>query len=294
VPGQPFATELGDLIDGAGGADTMSGGGGDDVYFVDDAGDRTLETAGGGVDLVRSSITWTLSNHVENLELLTGALDGYGNSRDNTITGNAAGNMLDGGTGADTLVGGLGDDTYVVDNAGDMLVEEADGGTDSIRSSVTWTLGANFENLTLTGASAINGSGNGLDNWLTGNDGINTLAGGAGNDTYVVGLGDIVVEQAGQGTDTVRASVDFTLGANIENLVLTGTGDVNGTGNAGVNVLTGNGGANRLDGGAGKDTMVGGLGDDTYVVDSYGELVTEGVGEGTDTVEAWVSWQFEL
>ena len=294
VPGQPFATELGDLIDGAGGADTMSGGAGDDVYIVDDAGDRTIETAGGGVDLVRSSISWTLSNHVENLELLAGALDGYGNSRDNTITGNAGNNVLDGGSGTDTLVGGLGDDTYVVDNASDVLIENADSGTDTVRSSVTWTLAANFENLTLTGASAIDGSGNGLDNWLTGNDGINTLAGGAGNDTYVVGLGDIVVEQAGQGTDTVRVSVDFTLGANIENLVLTGNGHINGTGNAGINNLIGNDGNNRLDGGAGKDTMVGGLGDDTYVVDSYGELVTEGVGEGTDTVEAWVSWQFEL
>ena len=293
VPGQPFATDLGDVIDGGLGADTMNGGDGEDIYFVDNAGDQTIETVNGGIDLVRASISWTLSDNVENLELLAGVVDGTGNGLANWITGNSGDNTLDGGLGADTMVGGLGNDTYVVDNIGDVLTEDAAGGTDTVRSSISWTLQADFENLTLTGASAINGSGNSLGNWLTGNEGANTLTGGAGNDTYVVGFGDIVVEQFGQGTDTVRSSVDFTLGANIEKLVLTGTGDICGTGNAGANILIGNAGANRLDGGAGNDTMAGGFGDDTYVVDVYGELVTEGVGEGTDTVEVWEYWRFE-
>ena len=290
VAGQAYATDVDDVIDGAGGADTMSGGDGYDIYYVDNAGDRTIETAGQGIDTVRSSISWTLADNVENLELLAGAVNGTGNGLDNSIAGNAGNNVLDGGLGADNLVGGLGDDTYVVDNVGDVVFEEAGGGIDTVLSSITLTLGAYLENLTLTGSSAIDGNGNWQDNWLTGNAGINTLAGGWGDDTYVVGLGDVVVEFPFEGTDTVRSSVNFTLDYNLENLVLTGSANIDGTGNELANVLTGNAGNNVLDGGTNADTMAGGLGDDTYVVDVAGDVVTEGAGEGTDTVEASINW----
>jgi len=293
VPGQPLATALNDVIDGGLGADRMAAGAGDDVYIVDNVGDRTIEAAGEGVDLVRASISWTLADNVENLELSSGADHGFGNGLANRITGNAADNTLDGGLGADSLAGGLGNDTYWVDDVGDVVVEGVNGGIDTVLSSITHTLQANVENLTLTGAGAINGTGNGLDNWLTGNAGINTLAGAAGNDTYVVDLGDIVVEQAGQGTDTVRASASFVLGANVENLTLTGSAHINGTGNGLANLIEGNAGNNVLDGGAGADTMAGGLGDDTYRVDVAGDVVTEGVDGGMDTVEAWVSWRLD-
>jgi Ca2+-binding RTX toxin-like protein len=140
---------------------------------------------------------------------------------------------------------------------------------------VSWTLGANLENLTLTGTGAINGTGNSLNNVLTGNSAANVLTGGAGNDTYVVGAGDTVVEAANEGTDLVQSSVSWTLGANLENLTLTGTGAINGTGNSLNNVLTGNSAANVLTGGAGNDTLAGGLGNDTYRVDR---------GEGQDRI----------
>src|SRR4029077_16134435 len=119
--------------------------------------------------------------------------------------------------------------------------------------------------LTLTGTTAINGTGNALDNVLTGNSAANVLTGGAGNDTYVVGTGDTVTEAAGAGTDTVQSSITWTLGTNLEKLTLTGTAAVNGTRNALDNTLAGNSGDNVLDGGAGADVLAGQTGNDTYL-----------------------------
>ena len=229
----------------------MIGGAGNDSYVVDNAGDIVTEVAAGGTDSVQASVTYTLGAEVENLTLTgTGAINGTGNALDNGLTGNTGANRLDGGLGADTMTGGGGNDTYVVDNAGDVVVEAASGGTDTVESSVTYTLGAEVENLTLTGTAAINGTGNALNNMLTGNAaanvltggagndtlnggaGIDTLVGGAGNDIYVVDvLGDIVTELASEGTDQVQTALTYTLGANLENLTLTGSAAVNGTGN---------------------------------------------------------------
>ena len=113
------------------------------------------------------------------------------------------------------------------------------------------------------------------------------MVGGTGNDIYIVdNAADVVNENASEGTDTVQSSVTYTLGSNVENLVLTGSGAINGTGNTLNNVADGNAAANTLSGGTGADTMLGGLGDDTYVVDNNADVVTENVGEGIDLIQA--------
>ncbi|KAF0190268.1 MAG: Na-Ca exchanger/integrin-beta4, partial [Gammaproteobacteria bacterium] len=252
-----------------------------------------------------------------------------GNSAANNLTGNAGDDILDGGAGADTLIGGIGDDTYVVDNAGDVVTESADEGTDTVQSSISFSLASlpNIENVTLTGTAAIDATGNATDNRLIGNSaanvlnadggndfldgglGADTLIGGTGDDTYVVDqAGDVVTENANEGTDTVRSAITYVLDDNLENLTLTGIGNINGTGNAADNSITGNSGNNILTGGVGSDyldgwagadtmiggtgadTMIGGTGDDTYVVDNAGDVVTENANEGTDTVNSAITY----
>ena len=289
-----------DTLDGGLGADTLAGGLGDDVYVVDDIGDRISEAAGAGIDTVEASIDFTLGSNLERLVLRDGASNGTGNTLANVVTGNAGRNLLNGGSGADTLVGRGGDDTYIVDNVGDVVVEAAGEGNDSVASSVSYTLGADVENLTLSGSSGLSGTGNGSSNVITGNGGANrldgrggadTLLGGLGNDVYVVDdAGDVVVEAADAGTDAVEAGLSWILGANLEKLTLTGTSAIDGTGNDLANTLLGNAGANRLDGAGGADSMTGGLGDDTYVVDNAGDKVTEANGGGVDTVESSISY----
>ena len=285
-----------DWIDGGAGADTLTGGAGDDTYVVDDAADAVIEAADGGHDLVRSSASYTLADHVEDLRLTgSAAINGTGNGLNNMIWGNGGANRLDGGAGADVMAGGNGNDTYVIDTPSDQVVEAAPGGTDTVEAGFSYTLGENIENLTLTGSGNIDGNGNGLDNFLTGNGGDNVLnggaggdkmAGGGGHDTYIVDSGaDRTFEQAGGGTDTVLSSVSHTLLDHLESLTLTGSAGINGTGNALANVLVGNNGANRLDGRGGADSMVGGLGNDTYVIDDLDDQMGENANGGTDTVE---------
>ncbi len=203
-------TQFNDTINGKGGNDNLIGRLGNDTYIVDNAGVVITENLNEGTDTVKSSISLTLPLNVENLTL-TGALaiNGAGNDLNNKLTGNSAANQLNGGLGNDTLdgkagadnmIGGLGNDNYIVDNAGDIVTENLNEGTDKISSSITRTLPANVENLTLTGASAINGNGNGLANILIGNSAANQLSGGAGNDTLDGGTGNNTLTGGGQDT----------------------------------------------------------------------------------------------
>ncbi|GCL41923.1 beta strand repeat-containing protein [Dolichospermum planctonicum] len=306
-------------LDGGAGTDTLIGGTGDDIYIVDSTTDIITEQANEGTDTIQSSVTLTIATNVENLTLTgTAAINGTGNAGNNLITGNdvnnslngAAGNdTLNGGAGTDTLIGGLGDDIYIVDTATDTITEQANAGTDTIQSGVTLTIATNFENLTLTGTAAINGTGNAGNNVITGNtgnnsldgaagndtlnggDGTDTLIGGTGNDVYIVdSTADTITEQANAGTDTIQSSVTLTIATNVENLTLTGTAAINGTGNAGNNVITGNTGNNTLDGGTGTDRLIGGSGNDIYIVDSTTDIITENANEGTDTIQSSVTY----
>lgn len=214
----------------------------------------------------------------------------FGGNGMDVLTGLGGNDTLDGGNGKDTMSGGAGNDIYIVNQPNEVITENPDEGDDTVFSRVTFTLGANLENLTLTGGIPAKGFGNELDNVLTGNNsknvlvgyagddtldgggGADVLNGGAGNDVYIVDSGDKIIDSAG--IDTVQASFSYTLAANLENLALTGTADINGTGNAlgnaitgnaGVNILTGLGGDDTLDGGAGADTLIGGSGADTFL-----------------------------
>jgi Ca2+-binding RTX toxin-like protein len=344
-----------DTLNGGAGADTMLGGMGDDTYYVDDALDVTTETSSlGGVDTVISSVTRGLGTALEHLVLTGTALNGTGNASANRMEGNAGANSLFGGAGDDTLLGGGGNDTlngstgadqmeggagndlYTVDSAADVVVEQASQGTDRVSSSVSFMLGANVENLTLTGTAA-NGTGNELANYITGNTAANSLVGGAGADTLIGDAGADTVDggegadvlQGGTGNDvyivdnaadqtvessalageidTIISSVNRTMSTNIENLVLTGPATT-GSGNAannriegnelansllgveGADTLVGNAGNDTLNGGAGADRMEGGTGNDVYAVDNVGDVVVEAADQGTDRVSSSVSY----
>ncbi|MBH0183244.1 MAG: hypothetical protein HP490_16680 [Nitrospira sp.] len=256
------------------------------------------------VDVTVSIPNLVLTGTADN-DVLTGGAGNdqlFGLTGNDTLNGHAGNDLLDGGIGSDTMRGNGGNDTYVVNATGDVVTESANEGTDTVQSAVTYTLGANLEHLTLTGTTSINGTDNALDNSLTGNSANNTLTGGAGNDllnggagtdtlvggvgndTYLVDVtGDVVVELANAGTDSVESSVTFTLGANVENLTLTGTDNINGTGSAANNVLLGNSGNNILDGMSGNDTVDGGAGNDALVGGSGSDQLLGG--DGVDTLD---------
>lgn len=231
----------------------------------------------------------------------------YGQAGNDTLYGNGNNDYLDGGAGADKMVGGNGNDTYIVDNAGDTAVESsAAGGTDVVVSSVSFTLGSYVENLVLTGSAAINGTGNTLANTLVGNDGNNLLDGKAGIDNFAGGLGDDtyvvdneaelsrIIENAAAGTDTLKViyangttvakSVALSGGlANVENVLLSGTGLFNVEGNGNDNTLTGNASINTLSGGDGKDTLSGLAGNDILNGGSGSDMLIGGAGNDTLT-----------
>jgi Ca2+-binding RTX toxin-like protein len=125
----------------------------------------------------------------------------YGEGAADILYGGNGNDVLEGGAGVDCMIGGRGNDTYIVDNSFDLVVEFADEGVDGVKSSVACTLGSHVENLTLTGSGNINGTGNMLDNVITGNSGINNLKGNNGNDTLVGNTGNDSLT-GGNGSDT--------------------------------------------------------------------------------------------
>ncbi|GAB1544710.1 hypothetical protein NUACC21_73860 [Scytonema sp. NUACC21] len=315
------------LIGGAGndtlsayeGNDTLVGGNGNDVYYVNTTAHTIIEELNAGIDSVWSFVNWTLGENLENLTLYgSNSINGTGNQLSNTITGNAANNILSGGLSYDYLYGEAGDDTLYGEEGSDSL--NGGDGNDTLDG------GAGGDNLYGDAGNDILNGGSGSDN-LRGNEGNDTLNGGSGNDSLDGGLGndvlagddgddyysvestsDSILEAANAGTDTVSASVSWTLGDHLENLTLTGTSIIAGIGNAlnntirsnnygnnlfgndGNDTLIGGTGNDTLDGGTGNDRMEGSTGDDTYIVNSTTDTIIENVGSGTDTVIASIDY----
>ena len=312
-----------DYLDGGLGSDVMDGGLGNDTYVVRDESDVVIEQEQGGSDWVYATTSFALSDNVENIQLF-GSADGLritGNKLNNTLVGDNFANILSGGEGndylnggasADQMIGGVGNDTYVVDNASDVIVENAGEGADWVIATIDQTLAQNVENLDLRGTENLSGIGNAADNIIRGNLGNSILFGGAGNDslygrgsgndrldggdgndyldgglgsdvmlggsgndTFVVdNAGDIVVEETGAGSDWVIADLSYTLGDNIDGLSLRGK--------SGFEELdgSGNGLDNTIIGNSGRNTIMGEAGND-ILNGGAGEDVLFG-GEGND------------
>ena len=306
--------EYSDVITPGEAPDTLIGGAGDDEYVDVDGNDTVIELAGEGYDsyFTHFSVTLQDSQSIERIQLSNDAnINATGNASNNSLNGNSGNNRLDGAGGDDYMFGGAGNDTFVVDSTGDVVAEDANEGTDTIESFEDFSLAAidNIENILLLGDKEHSATGNGLANALTGNSANNSLSGGAGddtlsgaggndmltggsgNDTYVNPQADTIIELANGGTDTVRSGATFTLSGRqqVENLTLTGAGDINGSGNSYDNVLTGNTGNNILNGSTGADTMIGGAGNDIYYVDTAGDVTTEAFNQGIDIVSSSIS-----
>jgi serralysin len=235
------------------------------------------------------------------------------NVTDVVETGTAGADTLTGGAGGDRLAGGAGNDVYIVNSTRDVVVESSTGGSDTVKTTLAaYTLGTNVEHLVRIGAEDFSGTGNSLNNTMTGgagndtlggsggkdklngglgNDSLNggagndTMTGGAGNDTYVVNSAvDVTAEKTGEGHDTVKSSVTWTLGTYLEDLTLTGTNAINGTGNSAANTITGNAAANVLKGGAGNDVLEGHAGNDTLVGGEGADTYQFGRGGGSDLI----------
>ena len=305
-----------DTLSGGPGADVMTGGPGHDRYIFDSADDVAAEASGEGTDIIYSAVGYALNDasEVESLSTITwertDPLDLVGNALANHLIGNAGPNRLDGGAGNDVLIGREGDDVYIVDGAGDRIIEAAGGGSDTIRSPISYRLNdqAEVESLsTIAGDStdAIDLFGNALDNRLIGNAGANQLDGGGGgdlmaglggDDTYLVDrAADQALEEAGAGYDAIYSAVSFTLSdasevEGLSTITWERTDLIDLTGNGLNNYLIGNAGANRLDGAGGNDVMYGREGDDSYIVDSAGDRVFEFAGQGADIIYSAVSY----
>ena len=226
----------------------------------------------------------------------------FGQAGDDILVGGNGNDVLDGGTGADVARGGAGNDTYYVDQTGDIVQESSGQGDDLVYAiGIDYTLGANFERLAYTGTGNFTGTGNGLNNVITGGVGDDHLIGGAGNDVLDGGAGldvleggtgddtyyvdqrtDIVTENANEGNDTIIASISkFRMSANVENLQTTYTGTFVGVGNGLDNHLTGYVGNDFLQGKSGADTISGNDGNDTLEGDDGADILIGGHGADT-------------
>ncbi len=275
-----------------------------------DLGSR-LAGLGGSDTLVGGIAADTLDGGVQNDQLV-------GDDGNDSLSGGAENDTLNGGDGNDTLAGGAGNDRYMIDGMADMVIEAAGGGVDEVSSNGDYLLPANVENLVLlsaTGAATTDwdGTGNALNNVITGSDGNNSLSGaagadtlsgldgndsldggagadrllgGKGNDTYRIDNAlDTVFDDGGDKFDAVLSSITVDIGVlgagQIEDAYLQGAAAINATGNAAGNLMMGNVAANKLTGGAGNDSLFGGDGNDTLDGGADADILLGGIGNDT-------------
>ena len=314
-----------DLLDGGKGADTLAGGIGNDTYMVDHIRDIIRENTEEGIDTVISSVSYTLTENIEDLQMIGKTnKKAIGNSLNNRIIGNdgadlllglegddvlkggAGRDTLDGGVGTDTLYGGSGDDVFVVDSLTDIIIEASNEGADTIMAYGDYRLleDVYVEKLILAGKGKYNAWGNSHNEYLFGNSndnildggyGADTLLGDAGNDVLLYDANDPLVD-GGKGYDTLSAatetqSVTIDLKAriyrNIE-FVQGGVADDMLYGTVSVNNLSGGAGDDWLDGRGGADTLSGGDGNDTIVYYAGRTIKFDG-GVGNDILLAVAS-----
>lgn len=286
--------EKADELTGAGDSDVLRGDAGDDILHG--LGGNDTLTGGIGYGLREMGHDQLYGGDGNDSIEASGNDTAYGGVGQDTLSGGNGGNVLYGGAdddrlstgGADFIYGGPGDQLF--GDAGDDVLTARRGGSvlhggagndrffvDSSSSDETELYGDD-------GDDFMNASGRGIQR-LDGGRGADEMRGSRDNDTYVVDRHeDVVIELANEGTDTVEVRYSYILGANLENLLFTGTADANGWGNAAANMLTGNDADNRLNGLGGADIMKGGFGNDIYVVNDAGDQVVESGAQGSDTV----------
>ena len=289
-----IGTGTADTLTAGTGIDTLIGGAGNETYVVNNSQDVIEAQAGAVSNTVLTSVSYTAPQNVTTLTG-TGSSDITltGNALNDVLTANAGNDTLVSGTGIDTLIGGAGNETYVVNNSQDVIEAQAGATGNTVLTSVSYTAPANVTTLTGTGSSDITLTGNALNDVLTanaGNDtlvsgtGIDTLIGGAGNDTFLVNNAEDTVQAEGSGVSTIVSSVSYVLPANVDNLTLTGPGNLIGTGNALNNVLTAGSGNDTLVSGGGNDTFVGGVGQDTFLAGPGADTFIYNPGNGLDSI----------
>jgi Ca2+-binding RTX toxin-like protein len=295
------------------GIDTLVGGSGNDTFVINNSSDVIQDTSTTATNAAKSAVSYSLAPNVNTLTLTGSAgLVGTANGGNDSITGNSGADTLVGGSGIDTLVagsgvtrlvGGSGNTTFVINNVSDVVQDTYTTSTNTLRSSVTYTLPTNVNALVLTGTAALKGTANAGNDTLTSNTGVDTLVGGAGNDTFVVSnASDVVQDTSTTASNIVQATVNFSLPTNVNVLTFTGSTALHGTGNAGNDSMTANTGADTLSAGNGTDTLVssatgtavdslvGGTGNDLFVVHYSGDIVTVGGTHGVDTIQSSVSY----
>ena len=311
-------------LDGRAGNDTIEGSASADV-LIGGIGTDTLSYAGSATGVTVNLATNIVSDGDAAGDTISGFEVVIGSSSADILTGDITSNTLDGGDGNDTIDGGAGADALIGGIGTDTLSYAGSATGVTVNLATNIVSGGDAAGDTVSGFEAVIGSssadiltGNSTANTLTGSAGSDRLNGGAGADTMIGGIGndiytvsvltDVVTELTGEGTDTIRSAITYSLvdtdgargnGGNVENLTLTGIAAINATGNARNNILTGNsaantltgaGGSDTLNGGAGADTMIGGIGSDIYLVDSVADVVTELAGQGIDTVRSSVDY----